>query len=220
MKNSLQVTKNLLRNQQLNNCTQTQQATIKMKSQSILLPIASFIFTFILGGCTSAPSHLIIAPEIMTSSVTHHVDQQAVLQVVDMRTANHIVQILRKGDAASLFSAQERLEDIIKNSLSKHWTIKGLAIQGSAVNTINIAIEKAIISVTQKTMSYQVQTEIVLKVTINNSEQTLTSTFKNSGNSKGPFQADVAVFERNFNQRLANLLQQILANEKINDFLK
>lgn len=191
-----------------------------MKSQSILLAIAAFIFSFILGGCTSTPSHLIIAPEIMTSSVTQHVDQQAVLQVVDMRTANHIVQILRKDEAATLFSAQERLEDIIKNSLSKHWKIKGLTIQGSAVNTINIAIEKAIISVTQEIMSYQVQTEIVLKVTINNSEQTLTSTFKNSGNSKGPFQADVAVFERNFNQRLANLLQQILANEKINNFLK
>lgn len=131
-----------------------------------------------------------------------------------------VLQILRKGEAASLFSAQERLEDIIKNSLSKHWKTQGLTIQGSAVNTINIAIEKAIISVTQKTISYQVQTEIVLKVTINNSEQTLTSTFKNSGNSEGPFQADVAVFERNFNQRLANLLQQILANEKINDFLK
>jgi len=191
-----------------------------MKSQSILLTIAAFIFSFILGGCTSTPSHLIIAPEIMTSSVIQHVDQQAVLQVVDMRTANHIVQILRKDEAATLFSAQERLEDIIKNSLNKHWKIKGLTIQGSADNTINIAIEKAIISVTQEIMSYQVQTEIVLKVTINNSEQTLTSTFKNSGNSKGPFQADVAVFERNFNQRLANLLQQILANEKINNFLK
>lgn len=59
-----------------------------MKSQSISLPIAAFIFTFILGGCTSTPSHLIIAPEIIASSVTHHVDQQAVLQVVDMRTAN------------------------------------------------------------------------------------------------------------------------------------
>lgn len=191
-----------------------------MKSQSILLPITAFIFTYILSGCASAPSHLIIAPEIMTSSATHHVDQQAVLQVADMRTSNHIVQILRKGEAASLFSAQERLEDIIKNNLSKHWKTKGLLIQDNAVNTINITIEKAMISVTQAIMSYQVQTEIVLKVAINNSEQTLTSTFRNSGNSKGPFQADVAIFERNFNQRLANLLQQILANEKINDFLK
>lgn len=191
-----------------------------MKSQRFLLPILSLIVSLILAGCSSSPSHLIIAPEILTTSVNQHVDQQAKLAVVDLRIANHIVQILREDEAATLFSAQERLEDIIKNSLSKHWQQQGLTIQDSAVNTINIAIEKAIISVTQETMSYQVQTEIVLKITINNTEQTLMSTFKNSGDSKGPFQADVAVFERNFNQRLANLLQQILANKKINDFLK
>ncbi|MBL4899962.1 MAG: hypothetical protein JKX76_10040 [Colwellia sp.] len=137
-----------------------------------------------------------------------------------MRTATHVVQILREGEAATLLSAQERLEDIIKNSLRKHWQQQGLTIQASATNSINIDIEKALINVMQETMSYQVQTEIVLKVSINNSVQTLTSTFRNSGSSKGPFKADIAVLERNFNQRLANLLQQILANEKIKHFLQ
>lgn len=191
-----------------------------MKSTKHILPITSLMITFLLSGCASPPSHLIIAPEIMTPSVTQHVDQQATLNVVDMRTSNHVVQILREGEAATLFSAQKRLENIIKNSLRKHWQQQGLAIQASAVNSINIEIEKAVISVTQETMSYQVQSEIVLKVSINNSVQTLISTFKNGGNSKGPFKADIAVLERNFNQRLANLLQQILTNKKINHFLK
>jgi uncharacterized lipoprotein len=191
-----------------------------MKSKKILLLITSLIITVILSGCTSAPSHLIIAPEIMSTSVNQHTNQQASLNVVDMRTAVHVVQILREGEAATLFSAQERLEDIIKTSLSKHWQQQGLAIQTAAVNSINIVIEKAVISVTQETLSYEVQTEIVLKVTINNGIQTLTSTFNNRGNSEGPFKADIAVLERNFNQRLANLLEQILANDKINNFLK
>lgn len=191
-----------------------------MKSKKNLLLIISLIMTFVLSGCASVPSHLIIAPEIMSTSIIQHADQQASLDVVDMRTAIHVVQILREGEAATLFSAQERLEDIIKSSLSKHWQEQGLAIQTNALNSINIAIEKAVISVTQETLSYEVQTEIVLKVTINNSLQTLTSTFNNRGNSEGPFKADIAVLERNFNQRLANLLQQILVNEKIKLFLK
>jgi uncharacterized lipoprotein len=191
-----------------------------MKSQKNLLLITSLIMTFVLSGCTSAPSHLIIAPEIMSTSVIQHTDQQASLNVVDMRTAIHVVQILREGEAATLFSAQERLEDIIKSSLNKYWQQQGLAIQTTAVNSINIAIEKAVISVTQGTLNYEVKTEIVLKVIINNGLQTLTSIFNNRGNSEGPFKADIAVLERNFNQRLANLLQQILANDKINRFLK
>jgi uncharacterized lipoprotein len=191
-----------------------------MKSQKNLLLITSLIMTFVLSGCTSAPSHLIIAPEIMSTSVIQHTDQQASLNVVDMRTAIHVVQILREGEAATLFSAQERLEDIIKSSLNKYWQQQGLAIQTTAVNSINIAIEKAVISVTQGILNYEVKTKIVLKVIINNGLQTLTSTFNNRGNSEGPFKADIAVLERNFNQRLANLLQQILANDKINRFLK
>lgn len=191
-----------------------------MKVTKNLLPITSLIITFLLGGCASAPSHLIVAPEIIAPSVSQPVAQQATLNVIDMRTANHIVQILREGEAATLLSSQERLEDIIKNSLSKHWKQQGLTIQNNATNSINIAIEKSVISVEQETLSYQVQTEIVLKVSVNNGIQTLTSTFRNRGNSEGPFKADIAVLERNFNQRLANLLQQILANEKINRFFK
>lgn len=191
-----------------------------MKTKQNLLAFTSLIMALILSGCSSTPSHLIIAPEIMAPSVVQHINKQAKLNVIDMRTANHIIQILRDGEAATLFSAQERLEDIIKNSLSKNWQKQGLTLQDNAVNSINVTIEKALISVSQETMSYQVKTEIVLKVAVNNGIQTLTSTFKNNGSSKGPFKADLAVLERNFNQRLTNLLQQILVNEKINHFLK
>lgn len=191
-----------------------------MKLKINLLPVASLIIIFLLGGCASAPSHLIVAPEILTQTTNQYVNKQATLKVVDMRTATNIVQILRKGEAATLLSAQERLEDTIKSSLSKHWQHQGLAIQADGTNEMTIVIEKAIISVTQEALSYQASSEIVLKVTINNGVQTLTSTFSNRGNSNGPFKADIAVLERNFNQRLANVLQQVLSNEKIIQFLK
>lgn len=188
--------------------------TLKKKSLAITL------FAFLLNGCASVPSHLIVTPEILTQTSMQYVDKQATINVIDMRTANQIVQILREGEAATLLSAQSRLEETIENSLRKHWQQQGLSFQDTAVNSITIAIESALISVSQETLKYQAQSKIVLKVTVNNGEQTLTSSFKNSGSSNGPFKADIAVLERNFNQRLANLLQQILANKKINHFLK
>jgi uncharacterized lipoprotein len=191
-----------------------------MKLNSFYIQITLLILTLALNGCATHPSHIIVAPEIISPAAIYHNNKQAKLDVVDMRTANHVVQILREGEAATLLSAQERLEDTIKNNLSQHWKKQNLAIEASGINAINVAIEKAVISVVQDTMEYTVQTEIVLKVTINNGKQTLTSTFKNRGNSDGPLRADIAVLERNFNQRLADLLQQILANKKINDFLK
>ena len=182
--------------------------------------VIKFILVLSLSGCANIPSHVIVAPEVITPLVISHNSKQAQLEVVDMRTANHIVQIMREGEAATLISSQEKLEKIIEHSLSKHWKKQGLVINDSGTNAISISIEKAVISVIQKTIEYKVQTEIVLKVAINNGSQTLTSTFNNSGSSDGPLQADIAVLERNFNQRLAKLLKQILTNQEITDFLK
>jgi len=191
-----------------------------MKFNFFSYKIITLILVLFLNGCASIPSHVIVAPDIMFTPSISHNNKQTQLDVIDMRTANHIIQIMREGEAATLISAQEELEDTIKNNLGKHWQKQDLVINGSAINMIKLSIEKAVISVSQETMEYKVQTEIVLKVTVKNGVQTLTSTFKNSGNSDGPFQADIAVLERNFNQRLATLLQQILVNKKISNFLK
>jgi len=194
-----------------------------MKFNSFYLKTLVFTSVFIammtLSGCANIPNYVIIAPDIATSPAVVY-NKETQFNVVDMRTAHHIVQIMRKGEAATLISAQNRLEDTIKNSLRKHWQAQGLVINGNAINTIGISIEKAIISVNQEMMKYTAQTEIVIKVTVYNGTQTLVNTFTNRGNSDGPLQADIAVLERNFNQRLTNLLQQILANKKISHALK
>ena len=191
-----------------------------MHAHRYFLKFSLFMLTIVLGACSSSPSHLIVAPELLTTPNIHYSNKTAQLEVVDMRSARHIVQILREDEAATLLSAEHRIVGIIESTLKKQWKKQGLLINEHGKNKINISIEKAIISVTQATMSYQVQTEIIIKVRINNSLQTQMSTFKNRGNSKGPLHADIAVLERNFNQRLTNLLTQILANKKIASFLK
>lgn len=180
-----------------------------------LLPVG-----LMLNGCATNPHKVIIAPELATTSTIFHRNKQAQLKVADMRTASHIVQIKREGKASTLISAQEKLEDTIEKTLKEHWQAQHLVIMDSALNKIHVTIEKAIISVEQSLLKYSVQTEIVVKVTVNNGSVTLTNTFTNRGNSEGPLKADVAVLERQFNQGLANLLQQILTSTKISNALK
>jgi uncharacterized lipoprotein len=189
-----------------------------MKLKTFIPKITTFILLLGLCGCANIPSHIIVTPDITTPSLGYN-NKQAQLSVIDMRTANHIVQIMRKGDAAILVSAQKRLEKTIKSTLEEHWKKQHLIINNRAINKIDISIEKAIISVNQTTLEYEVQSEIVLKVVLNNGTQTLTNTFRNRGNSSGPLKADIAVLERDFNERLAKLLQQILTSQKISDFL-
>lgn len=190
-----------------------------MKFNTVIHKVTACLLLLGLYGCANVPSHIIIAPEISSPSNTVQNNKQAQLDVIDMRTSNHIVQIMREGKAAILVSAQERLENTIQETLTKHWKNQQLTLNNNAINTINITIDKAIINVEQSTFDYKVQTEIILKVIVNNGSETLTSTFKNRGNSDGPFKADIAVLERNFNERLAKLLEQIIVNQKISDFL-
>lgn len=191
-----------------------------MNTLSFYKKIITYLFLLSVSACANMPSHLIVAPDLVDAPRISPINKQAKLNVTDMRTAKHIVQILREGEAATLLSAQESLETTIKNALQQHWPKQGVTINNNSINELTITIDKAVISVTQETMRYKVQTEIVLIVSVKNGSETLTSTFNNRGNSEGPLQADIAVLERNFNQRLTSLLQQILVNEKINNFIK
>lgn len=186
------------------------------------MSVKLFIFISLLitlSACSSTPSHLIVAPDVTVPSHSVYNNKQAQLTVTDMRTSNHIVQILKEGEAATILSSQERLESIINKNLSNNWQKQGLSITALASTAINIDIEKAIISVEQETMKYRTQSEIIIKITIDNGQQTLTNTFKNRGNSEGALKADIAVLERDFNQNLNTLLLSILNIKDIKAFL-
>lgn len=179
-----------------------------------------FVSTTTLSGCANIPRYVIIAPSIDRTPAVSYANKQAQLHITDMRTASHIVQIMREGKAATLVGAKESLADTITKHLTKHWQKQRLLVAENAGNTINISIEKALVSVEQSFIKYKAQTEIVLKVVINNGSQTSTTIFTNRGSSNGPLQADIAVLERHFNQGLTNLLTQILTSKKISTPLK
>ena len=192
---------------------------IKNNIKSKVSYLIGGILLFTLSACSSAPTHLIVAPEMNSNSGVQYTGKQVQLNVVDMRTSNHVVQILKEGKAATILSSQQRLEEIIADTLTKAWKNQGLLFNALSTNKINVIIDKAVISVNQATMSYDTQSEIVLQVKIENPKQTLTNTFKIRSNSEGILQADIAVLERDFNQQLSHVLSNILASKDIQGFL-
>ncbi|OUR81127.1 hypothetical protein A9Q75_08360 [Colwellia psychrerythraea] len=181
--------------------------------------IALVLLLTSIAGCSTAPTHLIVSPQVYLSPSNQLSGREAQLNVVDMRTSTHIIQILEKDEAAIILSSEQRLEDIIQAILTKQWQQQGLALSDSENNKMTVTIEKAVISVDQESVSYSTQSEIIIKVSIDNSKQTLTSRFKNRAHSEGALNADVAVLEREFNQHLSTLIKQILTSKDIKTFL-
>jgi len=189
-----------------------------MNYKSLKALLASILLVT-MTACSTAPSHLIVAPQVYLPTSNQLADKQGNVTVVDMRTSTHIVQILEKDEAAIILSAEQRLESIIQGILVEQWQQQGLEISNTAKNNIIVTIEKAVISVAQESVSYSTQSEIIIKVTVDNTKQTLTNRFKTRAHSEGALNADIAVLEREFNQHLSTLLRQLLTSKDIRNFL-
>ena len=187
--------------------------------QSTLLKLILFTSITLLFACSAKVKHIIVTPELSVSSNNAYQQKQAQINFTDLRRSNRIVQILRIDEAAELYSPQEPLVDIINSSLSAGFKSSGLQLQPLASNKIEVFIDNAIISVQQELLKYIANNEIVMRVVVKSGQKTLTKTFKISGQSNGPFNADIAVLERDFNQQLTKLLTQITQNDELRAFI-
>ncbi len=191
--------------------------SLTMKIKQIILPLCTLL---LIGGCANQPSHVIVSPVLLHKPQIQYVNKQAALEVTDLRTNSHIVQISKDGEAATLFSSQAQLSAIVKKSLVQAFNKQGLSIEGDSANKIHVYIEQAKTSVKQSFTKYSARNNIALRITIENSAQTFSKTFSSKGSSNGPFSPDIAVLERDLNQQLGNLLSQIVQSNEISSFIR
>lgn len=186
--------------------------------------LAATTLLLVLTACANKPTYVVIAPDLSinnsASSQSAYQNKQASLTVTDLRSAQHVVQILRKDEAAEVYSSQQPLNRIVEEALAAEFKKQGLDINAQAGNAIEIIIDNGLSSVQQEMMKYQVNNELVIRVTVNNGSQTLSNIFKVRGTSEGPLGADIAVLERDFSQQLTQLLSQVINNIEIQRFIK
>jgi len=181
--------------------------------------IFSLIVTCLLAGCSSAPSHIILSPQITFKATPSYTNQTVSVEIKDLRTNNHIVQVLQADKAAQLFSPSIPLANAITEHLTRFLNQQGLNTTGG--NTVvAIQIDKAIVSVEQALMKYQANSEIQLTISVNKGDKTLTQVIKSKGNSNGPLKADIAVLERDLNQQLGKVITDIATNLELIEFIK
>ena len=188
-----------------------------------LLKFQCIFYILLIGnifGCSQPlPTHLIVTPQASVSPSNQLAYKKAQLTVIDMRTSPHIIQIIEKNKAALIFSSLEPIEDISQGLLRNQWQNQGLSFTPLAHNKMTVIIDKAIVSVDQRSLDYSAQIEIIITVNIDNGKQVLTNTFKNRGYNKGNLVADLKVLEQIFNQHLSTVLKEILTSNDINTFL-
>lgn len=192
-----------------------------MKNTLFIRLIAYTLIASGLLACSNNVHHIIVSPEVMQTTSNHYQGKQANITFSDLRTISHIVQIKRPDtEVAQLYSAQNPLLPIIKTTLTAAFEKNALQVAPLASNQIDVIVEKALINVEQTLVKYQATNTLAIRVVVNNGKETLTKNFMTNGKSKGPFSADLAVLERDFNQQLSQLLLQIVENPDIKNAIK
>ena len=187
------------------------------------IPFSTFFIgltLFGLVGCAQTPNQVILSPQVQ-SPIGHVYTNQAInITTQDMRTGNHIIQILRKDEAATLYSANLPIDRVLGQSVKQYFKDQGLLISSQAGITMRVTVDKAMVSVHQELMNYQAVSEIELRVEIARNEQTLTTEFNSKGTSEGPLNADLAVLERDLNQQLGKLVVEIANHKDVKQFIR
>ncbi len=184
--------------------------------------IKNFTFTLLilnLFACTTTKPRIVVAPEVATKQSVVYQQESIALTITDLRTSRHIIQILKENKAAELINSSSALDHILTTKFTQLFQQQGLIVSENSNIKLDIAISKALISVQQNLVNYKANTEIIIQVKVNNPPKVLTKSFRIRGTNEGPFKADIAVLSRDFNQQLAQLIEQIVNDTELQTFI-
>jgi len=168
----------------------------------------------LLAGCSQTPSHFILAPGQQDVSTSNQLSSQ--LKVSDLRAYQYLVKTTDKNGQSELVNTSESASQVIKSSLAANLHKKNLKLNG--VN-YQVNIVKLMIDVAQHSIKFESNSKIELQVIVANESTTLSKTFRRNGNSYGPFSADLATLERDFNLLLGQMLDDIASDSELNNLL-
>ncbi|QOL26993.1 hypothetical protein LP316_06800 [Thalassotalea sp. LPB0316] len=185
-----------------------------MKVFKLILPLV-----ITLAGCGSTPTQVVVAPDfIQTNELPLNISQIS-LAVKDLRASKHLVQILKEGQAANLFNSQQPISEIIENTLADALKSRNISIDNTAQPAITVSVEKALVNVEQQTLKYKSNSDLLVNVDVQTALGKMTKSYHHKGTSEGALKADIAVLGRDFNQALTKVLNQILTDQELFNYI-
>lgn len=182
-----------------------------------LIPLLSL---FLLAGCAGTPQEIILSPTLPPQQYEQGELSDVTLNTTDNRRQRHLLQIRQKGEQHQLLSASRSPSKLLDETITQGFIQQGYRVTPNANIVMTIDIEQLLINLNQNMVNYQAQNDITLKVTVNKPGKTLTKRFSSKGESHGPLKADVTVLERLFNEQLGQLVNQLLNDRQLKDYLK
>jgi len=169
--------------------------------------------------CATVPTNINIIPDLdlkvdtytFTNENTWQIDSQ------DLRIERHLVQIVDGDKVAQLINEHQSLRLLIEKNLSDAWANNKLTIANQSDYQINIRLIKALATVEEAAVSYEVKSEMVVKIQVTHQGNTYVKLFKSNNQWEGPFTASISRITKELSVQLSELLNQIIQDQELND---
>ncbi|QIZ75595.1 YajG family lipoprotein [Ferrimonas lipolytica] len=178
------------------------------------------VLSVILGGCATQPTNLVLQP-IDTSNLQHsQVAPQAIaISSQDLRTETYLARVRKEGEPAQLVTAGNNPRMLMQNAIATGFTQLGYQVSGDATTQLQLQLDKLQVDVAQETLEHKGSSIAAVTVKLIKPKQELTKRFVAKGSFKGVMAADAAQMESELNARVQQLLQAVINDQEIHQFI-
>jgi len=183
------------------------------KSLSIITSLLTLI------SCTSTPSYTNIMPvlNIEKGAYTYTNTQPWKIDSQDERIARHLIEIVDGDKVAQLINEQQSVRLLIEKSLTQAWVSNQLKTDPTSDYKIDIKLVKALATVTENTASYDVSSQMMIKVGLTHQGKSFIKLFRSNKEWDAAFSANINDITKRMNKQLSLLLTQIVEDQELNE---
>ena len=191
-----------------------------LNTYSKLVAMLTLLFT--LASCASLPTDININPELDLEKNTYTFKQSDTWQIAsqDLRVARHLIEIIDGDNVAQLINEQQSLRLLVEKSLTQAWINNKLKVNKSSEHQANIKLIKALATVTESTLSYDVDSQMVIKIELNYQGKNFVKLFRSNKQWDAAFSTSAAGITEQLNVQISQLLNQIIQDPELNSKLQ
>jgi len=190
----------------------------KIYSKSLVILISLLT----LMSCTSIPTHTNIEPTINLTNSTYTFTNTHLWKIKsqDQRIEHHVIEIVDGDNVAQLINEQQSLRLLVEKSLSSAWANNKLKIDQTSDYQVDIQLVKALATVTESTFSYDVTSEMKIKVVLTHQGNVFVKLFRSGKQWDAAFSTKTEAITKQLDQQLSQLLEQIINDQELNSQLQ
>lgn len=186
-----------------------------MKSMNRIILVISSI---LLIACSTTPLSIKLQPTLPQIQADASPISQRIWQISsqDYRIAQYLIAITKGDDAAILVGDSQNTRLTVEKTLQQHWLNNGLEFTLQSSNVINIQIIELLAKIKQNSLSYDIDSNVVIKVNLATQGNSFSKVFKSHATKEAPFTASIEKTGQQLNTQLSELLNEIAKDPELN----